>query len=202
MNQRECAATADDVLDLEERTWLPGFCQGDSSGFEKLIRQYRGMIYTYLTRYGIDTQLRDDLCQDVFLKIHQYAHTYKPAKPLAPWIVTITVNCVRNFRRQQGRNLEFLKRFREAQDGEQDEQTMTEDHLDQQERIQWLEQEIHSLPETQREVLVLTTLKGLRMKDIARIMSLPENTVKTHLRRARLALAEAKLARDRLEDAS
>ncbi len=202
MNRMQMAATESDVLDLEERTWLPGYCKGDSSGFEKLIRQYRSMIYTYLTRYGIDHSIRDDLCQDVFIRIHQNAHTYKPARPLAPWIVTITVNCVRNFRRQQGRNLEFLKRFSEAHDDEQDEQAMTEDRLDQQAQLRWLEQEIRELPETQREVLVLTTLKGLKMKDIARIMSLPENTVKTHLRRARLALAEAKLQRDRLEDAS
>jgi RNA polymerase sigma-70 factor (ECF subfamily) len=55
----------------------------------------------------------------------------------------------------------------------------------------WLERRITTLPERQREVLVLSTLKGLRMKDIAKVMSLPENTVKTHLRRARLALAES-----------
>ena len=48
----------------------------------------------------------------------------------------------------------------------------------------------------QREVLVLSTLRGLRMKDIAMVMELPENTVKTHLRRARLALAESLARRE------
>ena len=52
------------------------------------------------------------------------------------------------------------------------------------------------LPELQREILVLSTLKGLRMKDIAMVMALPENTVKTHLRRARLALAESLARRE------
>jgi RNA polymerase sigma-70 factor (ECF subfamily) len=62
--------------------------------------------------------------------------------------------------------------------------------------VTWLERRITRLPEQQREVLVLSTLKGLRMKDIARVMALPENTVKTHMRRARLALAESLARRE------
>ena len=62
--------------------------------------------------------------------------------------------------------------------------------LEQQNTVRWLEGRISNLPDKQRETLVLSTMKGLRMKDIARVMGLPENTVKTHLRRARLALAE------------
>ena len=66
-----------------------------------------------------------------------------------------------------------------------------DEQLEQQSTVLWLERRITTLPERQREVLVLSTLKGLRMKDIAKVMALPENTVKTHLRRARLALAES-----------
>ncbi len=66
-----------------------------------------------------------------------------------------------------------------------------DEQVEQQSTVMWLERRITTLPERQREVLVLSTLKGLRMKDIAKVMALPENTVKTHLRRARLALAES-----------
>ena len=62
--------------------------------------------------------------------------------------------------------------------------------LEQQSTVLWLESRIKNLPDKQRDTLVLSTMKGLRMKDIARVMGMPENTVKTHLRRARLALAE------------
>ena len=62
--------------------------------------------------------------------------------------------------------------------------------------MRWLEQRIAALPEPQREVLVLSTMKGLRMSEIATILELPENTVKTHLRRARLALAESLAQRE------
>lgn len=71
-----------------------------------------------------------------------------------------------------------------------------DEQLEQQSTVVWLEQRITTLPERQREVLVLSTMKGLRMKEIATILAVPENTVKTHLRRARLALAESLVQRE------
>lgn len=62
--------------------------------------------------------------------------------------------------------------------------------LESQSTLDWLEARIKELPDRQRETLVLFTMKGLKLKDIARVMGAPENTVKTYLRRARLALAE------------
>ena len=52
----------------------------------------------------------------------------------------------------------------------------------------WLEEEIRRLPFMQREVLVLACIENLAHKEIAAALELPLNTVKTHLRRARLAL--------------
>lgn len=71
-----------------------------------------------------------------------------------------------------------------------------DERLEQRSTVNWLERRIATLPERQREVLVLSTIKGLRMKDIAGVLALPENTVKTHLRRARLALAESLALRE------
>ena len=59
--------------------------------------------------------------------------------------------------------------------------------------LDWLEGALDDLQPAQREVLLLTALVGLRQQDVAQALDLPLNTVKTHLRRARLALA-ARLA--------
>ena len=71
-----------------------------------------------------------------------------------------------------------------------------DERLDQQATVSWLQHQISTLPGPQREALVLSTIQGLRMKEIAAILKLPENTVKTHLRRARLALAESLAKRE------
>jgi len=75
-------------------------------------------------------------------------------------------------------------------------QSGLDEQAEQQATVSWLQRRIAVLPERQREVLVLSTLQGLRMKEIATILRLPENTVKTHLRRARLALAEGLARRE------
>jgi len=192
MNKANAMHIESGVVDLEERSWLPRHSRGDTEAFGQLMLAYRGFVLTFLWRYGVDQADRDDLFQEVFLRIHQAASSYKPSQPLAPWIVTIVLNTVRNHRRDQFRKTRFLShlltvtRHRELRDRIQGADEM----LEQQSTVHWLESRIKELPDKQRETLVLSTMKGLRMKDIARVMGLPENTVKTHLRRARLALAE------------
>ena len=191
------------VLDLNERNWLPRHCRGDEQAFEQLLLAYRNLVYSFLYRYGIDQHNRDDLFQDIFLKIHQSAPRYRASEPLRPWLISIVLNTVRNFRRDHGRRKHFMTHLK-ALSGHHPSPTpdmqMHEPGLDeqveQQSTVLWLERRITTLPERQREVLVLSTLKGLRMKDIAKVMALPENTVKTHLRRARLALAESLVHRE------
>ncbi len=203
MNERQSTQPKADaptagVLDLNERNWLPRHCRGDEQAFEQLLLAYRNFVYNYLYRYGIEKHNRDDLFQDIFLKVHQSASRYRPSEPLRPWLVSIVLNTVRNFHRDRGRRKHFMAHFKtlsgnhpSATPDWQSHQSGLDEQLEQQSTVMWLEHRIRTLPERQREVLVLSTLKGMRRKEIAKVTTLPENTVKTHLRRARLALAES-----------
>jgi len=59
------------------------------------------------------------------------------------------------------------------------------------ETISWLEQALEKLPPMQRQVVILCCVEKMEQKDVAAVLELPVNTVKTHLRRARIALARA-----------
>jgi len=201
--QQESRLAAESVIDLNERNWLPRHCRGDQRAFVQLLHAYRSLVYTFLYRYGIEPQNRDDLFQDIFLKVHQAARNYRPSEPLRPWLISIVLNTVRNFRRDRGRRKYFMSHFqqqtldqRAGAIPEAAQQPGLDEQIEQQSTVTWLQQRISTLPERQREVLVLSTLQGLRMKEIASILGLPENTVKTHLRRARLALAESLARRE------
>jgi len=196
------------VIDLNERNWLPRHCRGEAGAFEELVNAYRTLVFTFLFRYGIEQQHRDDLFQDIFLRIHQSAHRYRASEPLRPWLISIVLNTVRNFRRDHGRRKHFMVQLKAANasaaagdsrikaDSAIQHQAGTDEVAEQQATLEWLEQRIGTLPELPREVLVLSTIKGLHMNEIAALLSIPENTVKTHLRRARLALAEGLAQRD------
>jgi len=180
------------VVDLEERGWLPRHCRGDRAAFPALIEAYRRPVFGYLVRYGVAPADRDDLFQSIFLKVHAAAATYRPAKPLAPWLFTIVANTVRNHRRD--------RREREAGGDAAPEQADPapgpERIAQARETVVWLERAIAALPAAQREVLLLTAVAGFAQAAVAETLDMPVNTVKTHLRRARLALAAARADRD------
>jgi RNA polymerase sigma-70 factor (ECF subfamily) len=194
------------VVDLNERTWLPRHARGEAGAFDELFTTYRVLVLTLLVRYGVEVRHRDDLFQEVFLRVHRAAGSYRADEPLKPWLVSVVLNTVRNFRRDQGRRQHFMSRLEAGtidtaaapvtSTGGPPQTPGLDEGLERQATVAWLEQRIGKLPERQREVLVLATVKGLHMKEIARLLRLPENTVKTHLRRARLTLAEELAARE------
>ena len=180
------------VVDLEERTWLARHCRGDLSAFPALMEAYRRPVYSYLVRSGVVQADRDDVFQSIFLKIHSAANAYDPARPLAPWLFTIVANTVRNHLRD--RPIPFSPA--PGDDPPDDDPPEVPDpnpgpeHITTvRETLGWLEQALLALPPMQREVLLLISVVGLRQQDVALSLKLPLNTVKTHLRRARLTLA-------------
>ncbi len=182
------ANNAAKLVDLEERNWLPRHCRGDQAAFAALLRAYRGPVYNYLLRCGVANSVRDDLFQDIFLKIHAAAASYHPARPLRPWLFTIIANTVRNHWRGQ-----TLRQTAWSQDEcePSDPRPGVQGQVETQELMGWLEQAITELPLPQREVLVLVTIEGLPQQEVAEVLNMPVNTVKTHLRRAKLVLIKS-----------
>ncbi len=185
------------VVDLEERTWLTRHCRGDASAFPALLEAYRRPVYSYLVRNGVAEADRDDIFQSIFLKIHGAAQSYDPARPLAPWLFTIVANTVRNHFRGQAAPVATVPRGDPLDPLDLADPAPGPEHIAAaRETVAWLEDALLALPLIQREVLLLVTVVGLRQQDVANSLNLPLNTVKTHLRRARLALAAGLADRD------
>ena len=166
---------------------LQRHAEGDREAFAALVAEYRRPVYSYLGRCGVAPADRDDLFQAVFLRIHRAAAQYEPHRPAHPWIFTIVANEVRShLRRRRIRQLVFL----DAAELEPKDPAPGGDRLvAARETLAWLERELLRLPLAQREVLVLVCVESLPLKEVAGVLGLPLNTVKTHLRRARLALS-------------
>jgi len=172
----------------EEGRLLVRHREGDPSAFAELIERYRAPVFAYLVRCGVDPASRDDLFQDIFLKVHRAADAYRVEQPLHPWVFTIVANSVRShFRRARVRKLVHL-------DGAPEEASRDasgQQELEARETAGWVETALAALPAAQREVLILCSVENLAQRDVALALSIPVGTVKTHLRRARLALAGA-----------
>ncbi len=199
----DLAGRQQDVVDLEERTWLARHCRGDASAFPALLEAYRRPVFGYLVRNGVAAADRDDIFQSIFLKVHAAAQSYDPTRPLRPWLFTIVANTVRNhFRAQAGPIAQAVPIAMVPRDDPRDpidppDPNPGPEHIaEARETIAWLEEALLALPLVQRQVLLLVTIAGLGQQDAANSLNLPLNTVKTHLRRARLALAAGLADRD------
>ncbi len=170
---------------------------GDPVAFARLVEEYRAPVYSYLVRCGVGESDRDDLFQDIFARVHKATESYHADLPLHPWLFTIVANAVRtHLRRARVRRLVFSESDgREPASATPDGEQVS---VARQTRS-WLERRIRRLPLAQREVLILTCIESRPQAEVARILGIPLNTVKTHLRRARLSLAQG-LARLRVEE--
>ena len=198
----DSAEQQQDVVDLEERTWLTRHCRGDASAFPALLAAYRRPVFGYLVRSGVAEADRDDIFQSIFLKVHAAADSYEPTRPLGPLLFTIVANTVRNHFRAQAVPITAVPITTVPRDDPLDpldppDPNPGPEHIaEARETIAWLEEALLALPLVQRQVLLLVTIVGLRQQDAANSLNLPLNTVKTHLRRARLALAAGLADRD------
>ncbi|MCP4654575.1 MAG: RNA polymerase sigma factor [bacterium] len=173
----------------DERRLVVRHREGDPEAFAALVEEYRAPVYSYLARCGIDADDRDDVFQEIFIKIHRAAARYDAQRPVHPWIFTIVSNTARTYlRKRRVRQLVFAEGDgTEPTDPRPDGERRTAAR----EAVGLLESEIRKLSLMQREVVLLAGVEKLALKEVGEVLGIPVNTVKTHLRRARLALGRA-----------
>jgi len=163
------------------------------------MQTYANPIYGYLTRAGVRAADRDDLFQQIFEKVHRASLRSLPDGAVRPWLFAIAVNAVRDaFRRAKVRSVVALDerpaaRARAAE-------IPPDRAAEERQTLGFLDAEIARLPPEQRDALLLCAVEGLSVEDAAAALSAPPNTVKTRVRRARLALASAMRRRELREE--
>jgi RNA polymerase sigma-70 factor (ECF subfamily) len=157
--------------------------------FETLVRDYQGLcwhIINRMVRHPDDTR---DLCQDTFLRVHQYLHQYRFESALKSWIGQVAYSVARRFLER--------KRIPIVEPAGAEENDLVEqvpDAFDLEaasadaELAAALHAEIEALPPLQRTVLTLYHLDEVSILEIAEITGLAEGTVKSHLFRCRARL--------------
>lgn len=168
-----------------ERDLLRRFTAGDANAFAQLVHTHKNQIYGYVCRSGVPMSVRDDLFQEIFLRVSQAAGRFDSERPFKPWLFAIAVNTVRShFRKPRLALVDDVAA--EVEDGGPGGDQI----LAAQETASWLETAIAALPGSQRDVLILVCIQRMDRLEVASTLDIPLETVKTLLRRGRLALAK------------
>jgi RNA polymerase sigma-70 factor (ECF subfamily) len=145
-----------------------------------------------MVRHPDDTR---ELCQDTFLRVHQYLHQYRFESPLKSWIGQVAYSVAR--RHLERKRIPIVEvetdddgfsLVEQVSDGFDLAEASADAELG-----EMLRAEIEALPPLQRTVLTLYHLEEVPIPEIAKITGLAAGTIKSHLFRSRARL------RDRLE---
>jgi len=177
--------SADIDADLVSRLRL-----GDQDALGALYLRYGAPVRSFLARVvpGLADEDIDDLCQETFMTFADGVHRYEHLGRLRSWLFGIAVRKGRSaLRRRRWRRAVGLQSGAPAA-GVALGQPRADDRVDARQRIDRL---IRALPAPQREVLVLTTMEGLTVKEAARVLGIRENAASARLYRARQAMGAA-----------
>ncbi len=158
---------------------------GDGGAFEEFIRQHQRLVYFMVCRMIPGLTDREDLCQDVFLKAYRNLPQFRNECKLSTWLARIAYNtCLNHVKRNSRGRFRDSKMLEELPDGE----LPPDARMEQDETTAGLRLEMARLPADYRAVLTLFHLQEMPLWEIAKVMGIPEGTVKSHLFRARRIL--------------
>src|SRR5262249_34914995 len=147
-----------------------------------------------LRRSSPSPDLRGDALQETLARAWSARASYDPRRPFGPWLATIALRTARDLARARAR-----RPARAAPEDERGHEPIPRGagprvaaaRRDEAARLSIeLSAALAELPEIVRAVFLRFHRDEAELKEIAREMDVPLNTVKSHLRRARLRLAE------------
>ena len=172
----------------EDRNLVSRVLGGETEAFRLLIKEHERLVAHMVGRVIKNREDHEEICQDVFLKVHDKLGAFTFQSRLSTWIATIAYRHAINFVRKKKLPVEddsensLRERFHDL---ETPEAVLLEQDMD-----MYIRKLIDTLPAQYKMVLTLFHLDGMNYEEISEITGMPSGTVKNYLFRARNILKE------------
>ncbi|HTF91100.1 MAG TPA: RNA polymerase sigma factor [Planctomycetota bacterium] len=174
--------------------WMLAFQAGSEPAFDRLVEAYSGQVYALFTRFLGQVPEREDLVQEVFLRVLRSRERYTPTARFSTYLYRVAFNLAVN-------HTERDKNLRSRDEGELDDEdpshrTPANDDgdparkLETEDVVHAVREAIASLPESQRMALILAKYEELSFAEIALVLGSSEKAIKSLVHRARESLRE------------
>ncbi len=174
--------------------------RGDLDAFRTLIEMFQDRVFrVVISVLHCDRATAEDMCQEVFLRVHKGLPTFDGQARFGTWLHTIAMNvAISEYRRRKAlkRNRHTLSLdaplngtddlFLEPSGREID----PVDRADQSEFVGRVRQCLGRLPEEFRTAVVLRDMEGMSYEEVGEILGVPPGTVRSRIHRGRLLLQE------------
>jgi RNA polymerase sigma-70 factor (ECF subfamily) len=174
------------TIQTSEQKWLRRAQRGEQAAFAELVRMHRAMVFSLAHHTLRNRAVAEELAQEVFLHLYQNLASLDSPEHLKNWLRRVTSHrCIDYIRRNRMQTVDI------ADVAELSQPQRHSDVLLQ----QTLRRYVATLPATPRLIVTLRYQEDLDPSEIAQVLEMPLNTVKSHLRRS-LAILKEKVARN------
>jgi RNA polymerase sigma-70 factor (ECF subfamily) len=153
--------------------------------FERLLAVYRGRVYRLASSFVREPADAEDLAQEAFVRLWRALPLYDGRASFSTWLYVIARNACLNEIRRRGSH-PAAQLGDEAQPPAPAPAAPIDQRLD-------CETLVEALPEPQRRIVRLFYLEERSYEQVAAMLDMPINTVRSHLHRARRRLAQMTL---------
>ena len=150
------------------------FQRGSREAFDELFARYRQRLYGYFRRRLASRERAEDLTQETFLALLRATERYEPRALFRTYLFGIAIKLLA---------VEHRKSLRAEMPGDPVCDPPADEAL-------WVRQAPQRLEPIEREILMLREYEQLSYSEIAGLLRLPLNTVRTRLFRSRAALKD------------
>lgn len=179
--------------ELNDKRWsslMQKSCAGDAESYRELLEEIMPLLRSYVSKRVSNASYVDDITQEILMGIHKMRHTYDPTRSFSTWMFSIAKYKFIDYARKAKRK--FSKEIFPPEDlGGSDNGEMTE--YDKADLRMDLNAVSKYLNPQQRKILMDLKVRGLSVKEVARLNKISESLVKVTAHRA------YKIFRERLE---
>jgi RNA polymerase sigma-70 factor (ECF subfamily) len=169
-----------------EQQLLQQVKQGDQASFNQLVEMFTPHLYRVVRRLASDQGEAEGIVQEAWFRAWKAFDRCSLDQPFFPWLARIALNVARDAWRKK-RPIDFAD-LGEKSVWMADEELSIEEQLDMEEALERLQAGVEVLREEYRWVIALRYDGGLSYQEIAEILDVPLNTVRTYLHRAKAFL--------------
>ena len=174
---RRAARASDPIVEeVTDEGLISRVRQGDRVAFETLFVRYRELIWRFFRRRVDEHALAEELCQETFLAVLSGAGRYEGRGAFRAFLFGIAFNVLMDARRRRHPS-EPLDVERPAAAADPDGGI-------------WVRDALAKLEPEEREILMLREYEQLSYQEMAQVLALPLNTVRSRLFRARVAMRD------------
>lgn len=160
---------------ISDEALMLDFQRGSREAFEELFARYRRPLYGFFRRRLENSERAEELAQETFLAMIRAASRYHPSAQLRTYLYGIALKLLAAERRKH-KDLPLEEQNYEPILDEAPDKTV------------WVRESLKKLDAPDREILMLREYEQLSYTEIADLLRLPINTVRSRLFRARMAL--------------